>query len=147
MRKLIFVLMVILLAGAVFAQGVPDIEVFTQESFLEEIQENYNAQRGNAPEFFLNVFGNEKMNIYLGDIPVHAVMVDGEMTDVGTGELDDSTMNVYTDEETVTALMKEELSLKEALNDGLITYEGVGFGSKVKFGFVKAVYTVYSWFS
>jgi len=139
--------MVVLLAGAVFAQDIPDIEVFTQESFLEEVQQSYNSQRGNAPEFLLNLFGNERMNIYIDDIALHAIMIDGEMTDVGTGELEDNTLNVYTDEETVTALMKEEIGMKEALDSKKITYEGDGFGSTVKFGFVKVIYKVYSWFS
>ena len=139
--------MFVILAGTVFAQGVPSVELFSEENFLEDIQKNYNAQRGDAPEFLSNLFGNERMNIYIDEIVLNVVMVDGTMLDVGTGELDDPTMNVYTDEETVTALTKEELSMKDALDSKKITYEGVGFGSSVKFGFVKVAYKIYSWFS
>ena len=148
MKKIIFVIITILLASFVLAQEIPSAEqVFTEETFLQEIQNTYNQQRHSAPEFFINLFGNERVNIYMNGIDIHVVMVDGEMTDLGTGEITDQTMNVYVSKETTEQIMREELSLKQALDTGLIRYEGVGFGKKIKFGAVKVLYKVVSWFS
>lgn len=147
MKKLIGIIMLILLSGMVLAEDIPSVTEVFSEDFLQEIKESYNAQRGNAPQFLVNTFGNERINLYVNGIVVYAVMVDGEMTEVGEGELDDQTMNVFASKETVEKLMREEIGIKEALDSGLIEYEGVGFGSKIKFGFVKAIYKVYSIFS
>lgn len=135
------------MSALVFAQVPTPEQIFTEENMLKEIQAQYNQQRQNAPEFLTNLFSNEKINVYMNGYTAHLITVNGEMIDVGTGELEDQTMDIHVSKETVQKIMEGELDMKEALDQGLITYQGVGFGKKVKFGAVKVVYKVFSWFT
>lgn len=142
------ILMIILLPSFVLAQETPTVkDVLTEDKFLKEIQKSYNEQKSDAPEFLLNLFGNERMNIYIDDITLHIIMVDGKMTEIDTKGLDDRTMDIHLSQETVKQILNQEIELKQALDQGLIKYQGVGFGSKIKFGAVKVLYKIISWFN
>ncbi|MCK4589371.1 MAG: hypothetical protein KAT77_02940 [Nanoarchaeota archaeon] len=147
MKKIIPILIIILLATLVFAEVPTPEQIFTEEEMLRQIQNEYNQQRHNAPPFIINLFGDERINVYMNGYTAYLITVDGEMIDVSTGELQDQTMNVYVSKETVQKIMNEELEMKDALDKSLIKYQGVGAGKKVKFGAVKMLYRVYSWFT
>ena len=95
MKKLISILMMILLAAFVLAQVPTPEQVFTEESMLKEIQAQYNQQRQNVPEFLINLFGNEKINVYMNGYTAHLITVNGEMTDASTGGLEGQTMDIH----------------------------------------------------
>ena len=52
-------------------------------------------------------------------------------------------MKVHTTSKAIQLLTNKEITIKEALEKKYITYEGVGFLKKLKFGLIK---TVDNWF-
>jgi len=67
----------------------------------------------------------------------HAVTVDGELSEVGGGALDDPTVKIVTDVETLGAIDSGELDPLAAYQDGRVTIEGVGFFEGIKFWFAE----------
>lgn len=77
---------------------------------------------------------NERVNLYVeGMGEFHATLENGVVVDVGEGPGPNPTMNVYTDEQTAKMLYYGDMEPVEALNRGLVAYEGVGFFEGFKF--------------
>lgn len=90
---------------------------------------------------------NERMDIFVGEDTYYAVTIDGEVKEVGEGGVEDPTVNIISDCETVELISSGELGAMEAYRDGRIRVEGVGFINSVRIGFVNSVFSIYSFFS
>lgn len=94
-----------------------------------------------------SLFANERINVNLEDDEYCLVSCDGAITDVGVGTLEDPTVEVFSDMETIERIVSGDLGLEEALEEGDIRYEGVGFLNSVKFGVFDTIFDIYSFFS
>jgi hypothetical protein len=85
--------------------------------------------------FLARIFGNERMNVFVDRLePFSIVTKNGKVESISTGEIRDPTLKVYSDTGAVDQLIAGELTPLEALEQGKIRYEGVGFMNKVKVG-------------
>jgi hypothetical protein len=120
----------------------------TQEH-LNMFKQEYNKNINQVPEIAINLFGNEKMNLYVKDYenkPIFIIMEKGNMENIGFGELKDKTMNVYTDEDTIKKIANNEITFAEALQYNKIRYEGIGIINSIKTGIANIGITIWSWF-
>lgn len=90
---------------------------------------------------------NERMDIFVGKDVYHAVTVDGELKETGEGGVEDPTVNIVSDSETVELISNGELGAMEAYKDGRIRLEGVGLINSVRIGFINSVFSIYSFLS
>lgn len=146
-KKSIFMAVLVLCSCLAFAQDMDN----TQESgIILELNGLYESYQGQEmPKPFAMIFGNENINIYIDDIKVGVKTQEGRLKIFQTTHFVDPTMNVYTTEDTIKSIMSSQdpgKAAQEALNDGDITYKGVGVGKKVKLFFVKIGATVAGWF-
>ena len=101
----------------------------------DDVKELYNKYEDKIPDFAKKLFGNERINIHIKYYKdFYLITEDAKLLDVNEGSLDNPTLNVYTDKETADVIVTGKLSLKEALDEGLVSYEAVGLWSKLKFG-------------
>jgi len=84
--------------------------------------------------FLARIFGEERMNVYVKGLePFSIVTRNGRVKELRPGGLDDPTMKVYTSLETVKKLGLGEITPVDAVMQGNIRYEGVGFAKSLKF--------------
>ena len=79
--------------------------------------------------------------------PAFIIFSDGEIIEIGLGEYENKTMNVYTDLSTIDDLRNERTDFMSALEEERITYEGVGVLNSLKFGVYEFLFDVRSFFS
>lgn len=90
--------------------------------------------------FLGKIFGNERMNVYIDDqAPFNIITSGGRVESLNHGEIENPTMRVYTDMGTIDQLIAGELMPVDALQQGKIRYEGVGFVNKIKFKLLSVV--------
>lgn len=136
-KKLIpTLLLIILLASTTLAIDTTDpTEIQAQ---LDVLKEMYNSHMDKVPSFFKTTFGNERANIYIKvyvqDVELYAITEKAYMQELSIGLLDDPTMNIYTDIQTIAEIAEGRLDPIDAINEGKIQYEAVGFTNKVKYG-------------
>ena len=113
---------------------------------LASIMAGINENLDSVPGFARAIFANENINFYAPEPMYHIITRDGFLVIMGDGEYPEPTINVKTDEDTIIAIMKGEISFGEALESGRISYEGVGFVKSVKMGTIKLVSKVVMFF-
>ncbi|MFA5381553.1 MAG: hypothetical protein WC356_00135 [Candidatus Micrarchaeia archaeon] len=146
MKKIISFIFCFLMVFA-FASEITGKDI-TQEH-LNMFKQEYNKNINQVPEIAINLFGNEKMNLYVKDYenkPIFIIMEKGNMENIGFGELKDKTMNVYTDEDTIKKIANNEITFAEALQYNKIRYEGIGIINSIKTGIANIGITIWSWF-
>jgi hypothetical protein len=83
------------------------------------------------------LFGDERINLFVDDNTYGLVTEDGLVKSFHIGGLDDVSMNMFSDQETIGWILNVDDKLgafELALGNDDITYEAVGFGNKIKFG-------------
>lgn len=94
------------------------------------------------------MFSNERMNIdILGDGKGYVITVNGEVMDAGTGQLDDPTMSIFTDSETVSYLAGEKMTPQQAISSGRVRIEGNGLFDGMRIGLYHLMFDIYGVFS
>ncbi len=79
-------------------------------------------------------FGNERINIRIDDFGDYNIeLKDGKVESIGEGKNEKPTLEISTDFETVKNLTDGNIDLFEAINNGKMKYEGVGFFSSIKY--------------
>ncbi len=120
--------------NAAYAHGELNLESLD----LDKLVETYNQNLKKVPGFVKNIFGNEKINLYIdGELFVGLAGEGGKIVEYKKGGLDKPTMKVFTTSDTIDKLMDGDKTLLEAVKDKSVSYEGIGFVSKIKFGFIK----------
>ena len=104
--------------------------------------------------FLGNIVGNERMNVHLtistpghksvGKATFSVVTRNNKVETVTYGEIPnlDPTLNIYLDQETVAQITAGKMTLPDALLQGRMRYEGVGFFGSVKVAVVNAIFGV-----
>ena len=93
-----------------------------------------------------DMFANERINIYVDNQPAASIIiVDGIIEEVG-GVIEDPSMNMYLDSEIIDRMISGGLEFVEALLNGDIKYEGVGFFNAIKVFFANIGMWFYSLF-
>lgn len=124
---------VLILASIGYAHEI-DLSTFN----IEDLVKAYNNNLDKVPGFAKKIFGNEKINVYIdGEIFAGFAGEGGKITEYKKEGIEKPTLRIYTTSETIGHLVAGEKTLLEAVKDKSITYEGVGFFSKIKFGFIK----------
>jgi len=99
------------------------------------------------PEIVKTLFGNERINIDLGDgYMIAAVLEDGNIVRLEDGELRYATINVKVSDEVFFDIQEKQFDLNNSLESGDISYEGVGFIRQAKLGISRTAFKVASWF-
>ncbi|MBU0532080.1 hypothetical protein KKB44_01155 [Candidatus Micrarchaeota archaeon] len=91
------------------------------------------------------LFSDEKINIQTdeGDVG-HIATEASDVTDYGETLTQEPTVTIYTDRETVGLLASEDLSVQQALSEGMIRIEGEGLVNGFKFGVYHFFFDVYN---
>ncbi len=127
-----------------FVQAHNDTDVDLNSLDLQELVNAYNKNLDKVPGFVKNIFGNERINLYIGDEAfVGLVGTDGNITEYKRGGIDGPTMKIHTTADTLHKLVDGDKTLLEATKDKSITYEGVGLSKKIKFGFIKFFQSIF----
>lgn len=96
-------------------------------------------------KFIQRIFGNERINADIkGAVPFHVITEDGIVIEISEGMLEDPTMNLYSDEDTIRDIIGKELTISEAMEQGRIRYEGVGIIKSIKTGLLKTLVKLFS---
>ncbi len=143
MRKLVLLFGILFLFSFASAQ----IQVNEKINFLKQFEGE------ELPGIAGASFGNERMNLYVESgeeiIVISLITENKKFASVTEGELTNPTLLIYTDETTLKEIENSEEPLgafESAINDGKITYTGVGFGKKIKFAFMKILAKIVGWF-
>jgi len=87
------------------------------------------------------LFGNQRINIHItledeSQFIIGLITEDKVVTKLQAGAVEDPTLKIYTDKKTIAEIQTSQnpgLVLKEAFDDGRITYKAVGLFNKLKF--------------
>lgn len=121
---------------------------------LPAVQQEFNLNLENVPNFIKTLFGNERLNLTIarldgGTVQVGLVTRNGRIESVGKDVIDDYTMDVQVAESTVDAIASSDdqaARLKLALDTGEITYQARTFKASVKVGVSRLLLSVAGWF-
>jgi putative sterol carrier protein len=109
---------------------------------LAMVRDMYNNNIASSPQV-RDLLANERINFYIDDFgTVSIVNVGGNMESIQDGELPDPTMNMYSDMETLEAIMLGSLDPVDALKEGRIRYEGVGIVNWIRFAFANLAFSI-----
>ncbi len=110
---------------------------------LEKVGNKANEELANLPGLAKIIVGKTNINIYFEGEDVIGVQVqDGKITTIQYGTIEDVTFNVYISDNVFISLEDNTFDLKQALSNKDITFKGVGFVGKMKYGMVKAVLAI-----
>ncbi|MBN1385556.1 hypothetical protein JW968_01100 [Candidatus Woesearchaeota archaeon] len=110
---------------------------------LEEIKQLYNNNLGQIPGF-AKLFADERINLQIMDDGSFFILTqDGLIIDIIPEPSPDPTMLIFTDANTVNSLLSKEMGIEEALEQGLISYEGATFKNKIKVAIVDFIYGLF----
>ncbi len=110
------------------------------KEFINEFVDEYNKNIDQAPKTFKNMFGNERINMYIDDQLFYGFRTkDGKIVETFENGTEEPTMNIYVTQEALEEMATGQLEPGEALKQGKIRYEGVGFFKKIKYGILKIV--------
>ena len=130
--------MFLLIIGLALAQDIDRDELIGQE----------------LPDYVAALFGDEVANIHIensGVTTVYGIVTnDGVITEFRESELDDPTINIYTDQDTINDIQSSQnplLELRVALDEDRITYQAVGVLNRIRWGFTNLMSRVAGWFS
>jgi len=142
MKKTIIIgLMILLLINSVFAS----------EELLNELNDNMgNIEGQELPGFSKTLFGDERINLEIGNLILGIVTKEGEFVSVSQEKLENPTINAKTDQETIVRIKTSNSPLaafRNALNEDKVTYSAVGLGNKIKMGFLSFFVRIAGWFA
>ncbi|MBW2978356.1 hypothetical protein KY331_05925 [Candidatus Woesearchaeota archaeon] len=109
---------------------------------LEDLKskvENVNKGLESAPDFVKSLLEEENINIYAGEIEMHALTRYAFVYAMGYDEYPEPTLLITTDEETVEKLLSGEMDLLTAYENDLIDVDGVGFFKNLKISIMEFI--------
>lgn len=128
-----FLSSILLMSGIAYAH-----EIDLNQLDIDKLVSSYNDNLQKVPGFAKKLFGNERINLYVdGKLFVGLAGQNSKIVEYKKGGLDKPTMKIFTTGETISDLTDGQKTLLDAVKDKSIQYQGVGFGNKMKFGFVK----------
>lgn len=114
---------------------------------LKPYVETYNQKIGEVPNFLKMLFRNARINVYIDDKETLGIITKNDkITKFVQGEIENPTMKMYTDPETIYKVMEDPSFALEALNEGKIRYKGVGITNQVKVIIISFGIKIFNWF-
>jgi hypothetical protein len=122
---------------------------------LDTSRDLYNNNIERVPSFVKTIFGNERLNVTVtrdnGNLDHVSIETEnGLITTITRGSFDAYTMDMRVSEKTINDIAgsnDQASQLKQALDNGEITYTPRTVASTVKTGMAKIFLTIMSWFS
>lgn len=112
---------------------------------FNELKDLINENIEKLPGILLTLFGDTRANVYVGDFAlVGIVSEDGLIAELQLDGISEPDLTVTISEKTLEQMVNKEVTIEEALNTGLISYEAVGILNKAKFGLGVAGAKAYS---
>ncbi len=135
--------LILLILSLVHALSYSQLESYLGSVNLTELQEE-----NKAVSFLVKTFGNEKvvLNLESENISVLIDIQDGKIVNIskdvtgGTLELDIKNATVLMD------VFEGKKDPRDLLDSGDIDYKGLTTKNKIKYGFLKFIYKIYSFF-
>lgn len=122
-------------------------------SDLDMIKEQFNLNLDQVPRFVKSMFGNERMNIFIntgeGEREFYVVTKKGSILELKEGSLDDPSLDMWSDQETIDRISESEnptTELRSALKSKEIRYETHAVPTKIRMGLARFSFGVYSFF-
>jgi hypothetical protein len=132
MKKLVITAALIILVAPAVSQSLNSTE-------LNQFKETYNNQSSEVPDFVGTIVGGERINMKLernGTNETVGVAFEGvEISDINASGVEDPTMNIWTDQETVSTVLNSSSkydTLQEKLEENEIEYETTNLGTSIK---------------
>lgn len=117
------------------------------QTFGDDTVVLYQKDLSNAPVIG-GVFANERINIKTAEGDGgHIVTENGQVKEYGAVLLDDPTVTIGTDQETIRLIAGGQMSAQQALSSGRIRIEGNDFFSGLRFGFYNFMFAAYDFFN
>ncbi len=99
---------------------------------LPIMKADFNAD-SSLPQPLKFILNNEKINIPIGEnFSVGLLFKDGKIEYLEPEAFDEPDFNVYISEKFLLELHQEKADFKQSINDGEITFEGIGLFNKLK---------------
>ncbi len=118
----------------------------TPEIDLEMIKDFYNNNIQSYSEI-ADLFADERLNIYIeGYGNVGVVTENKKIKEISEGELENPTVKINSDMETIRGIIDGEISIADELKSGDIAFEGVGFWNWLRLAFANFLFTLASIF-
>lgn len=157
MKKLSIILSVLIISTVFVSAETAeltesDFEKMHDSLDLTELQQSINSNQDEIPGFAASIIGDHRINIYFQetDQTYSAVMNGTEVESLERSEVDEHTLEIYINEESLEALISSEQpfsELKEQLDKGGIEYEAVSRTDTVKMLITETVIDLVSRFS
>ncbi|MBI5871541.1 hypothetical protein HZB88_00455, partial [archaeon] len=102
---------------------------------FNELKDLINENIEKLPSILLTLFGDTRANVYVGDFAVVGIATEeGVISEMQLDGISEPDITVMISEEALEQMVNKEITIEEALNNKLITYEAVGILNKAKFG-------------
>lgn len=128
----------VVLSGFVVAEDTAEVTDLT--TLFTSLKSEYLNQSLEGP--LGGVLGNERITFFIetsnGVQAFHVITEKKVVIEMDVGEVEDTTLEVFSSQETITEIMTAENqyeTFQTALREKKITYNAVGVGKKVKFAF------------
>ena len=152
MKKIILLALVVLFASAVCAQPSQLIDYKEIVAAVSANKELINIGLGQMeiPQILKDLFGNETMIVFVkrtggSTEKIGIKTVNAKIDDIVYGEFQGPTLHVFISEETILEIAASGGPMDTVLNaleTGKITYNGVGLGNTIKFGFINFIQSI-----
>lgn len=148
----VFLVAIVALALANHTTGITGAvtadEVLSND-LLSQYKEMYNAKRSGLPDLVFTFFGDEVVNVYISDLDAHvyAVLKNGELVDLEKGTQDSPTISIQTTYDTLLHLQQGDISIKGAVNQGLVSFSSDSFVKEAELSTVLFSIDIYEYFS
>lgn len=114
------------------------------DSQLETVKGVYNDNVNSIPEV-RDLLANERIDLEIDGFGTFGIVnKDGKMESIQAGALDDPSLRIETDVETVLGMATGLKDPKQAVKDGSIRFTGVGFWNWLRFEVTKLFFGVAS---
>lgn len=119
------------------------------DDLLVTYKQTFNEKANGLPDIVFRSFDEEVVNIYLSDIGItlYAVLHNGELIELNYGEQESPTFTITTTYETVVKLQFRDISLSDAIDEGLVSFSSDGFIKKTALSTVLFSIDIYDIFT
>lgn len=124
MRIALFVFSIVLVLGLATA-GHASLN-------LPEIVKSINGNSGAVPPQLAGLFGDQRINVHLEDTTLGIVTERSKIIEYSETAVNNPTMEIYTNTDTLRQMLDGKLSFSKALKSGKIKYSAVDTMTKIK---------------
>jgi len=119
------------------------------DELLSTYKNTFNEKAKGLPDIVFTFFGDDVVNIYLTDIDVtlYAVLENDELVELDFGEQESPTFTITTTYNTIVKLQQYDITLSQAIDDGLVSFSSDSFIKKAELSTVLYSIDIYDTFT